>query len=193
MVQTSAFVAPSNQGRRASHLQAFKSSEEPMASNDRRAFLWSTVAASLAVTLPFPANAAGVVDYKAVATDIAAMIKKEPDRGPTLVRLAWHSSGTYDKMSKTGGSGQGTIRFKEELVHGGNAGLAATAVEWMEPIHAKHPGLSYADLYTLGGGKCIQSVVWIMCCLGFYSVATDPLAPYICMTTLCEQLWPSSK
>ena len=29
------------------------------------------------------------------------------------MRLAWHSSGTYDKMSRTGGSGGGTIRFKE--------------------------------------------------------------------------------
>ena len=51
------------------------------------------------------------------------MIKDDPDLGPTMVRLAWHSSGTYDKMTKTGGSGGGTIRFKEELAHGGNAGL----------------------------------------------------------------------
>lgn len=73
-------------------------------------------------------------------------------RYSTLVRLAWHSSGTYDKMSKTGGSGHGTIRFKEELVHGGNAGLGDTAVSWMEPVYKNHPGISYADLYTLGGG-----------------------------------------
>ena len=32
------------------------------------------------------------------------------------MRLAWHSSGTYDKMSRTGGSGGGTIRFKEVRV-----------------------------------------------------------------------------
>lgn len=159
LVHTTAFIAPSNQGRRDLHLEAFKSTEEALGSNNRRAFLWSTVAASLAVTLPFPANAAGA-DYKAVALDIADMIKKEPDRGPTLVRLAWHSSGTYDKMSKTGGSGQGTIRFKEELVHGGNAGLATTAVEWLEPIHAKYAeaGLSYADLYTLGGVVAIKQM-----------------------------------
>jgi cytochrome c peroxidase len=60
-------------------------------------------------------------------------------------------------MSKTGGSGGGTIRFKEELAHGGNAGLAATAVEWMEPLHEKYAdaGLSYADLYTLAGGTLL--------------------------------------
>lgn len=44
------------------------------------------------------------------------------------LRLAWHSSGTYDRISKTGGSQGGTMRFKEELADGANAGLY-TAVE----------------------------------------------------------------
>jgi len=61
-------------------------------------------------------------------------------------------------MSKTGGSGGGTIRFKEELAHGGNAGLADTAVKWMEPIQQKYPGLSYADLYTLAGVSSIAAM-----------------------------------
>ena len=88
---------------------------------------------------------------------IGCVGQKEPDWGPTLVRLAWHSSGTYDKIKKNGGSGGGTIRFKEELAHGGNAGLSDTAVKWLEPIHAKYEadGLSYADLYTLAGGKSL--------------------------------------
>ena len=126
--------------------------------SNRRAFLLTgPLAAAGFASLSFvsPSFAAsGTVDYKAVADDIAAMIKEVPDRGPTLVRLAWHSSGTYDKMMNDGGSGGGTIRFKEELAHGGNAGLADTAVKWMDPIHAKYAdqGLSYADLYTLGGG-----------------------------------------
>lgn len=99
------------------------------------------------------------VDYKDVAADITKMIKEDPNKGPTLVRLAWHSSGTYDKMSKTGGSEPGTIFFKEELAHGGNAGLAETAVAWMEPIKQKYGDeLSYADLYTLGGGVFGSSI-----------------------------------
>eukprot|EP00966_Prymnesium_polylepis_P152286 3517475-Prymnesium_polylepis.1 len=61
-----------------------------------------------------------------------------------MVRLAWHSSGTYDKISKTGGSGGGTIRFKEELSHGGNAGLDKMVAK-LEPIKAAYPGISYAD------------------------------------------------
>ena len=31
--------------------------------------------------------------------------------GPTLVRLAWHSSGTYSSKDKTGGSSGATMRF----------------------------------------------------------------------------------
>jgi cytochrome c peroxidase len=130
--------------------------------NSRRAFLLTaptaTAAAAAALSSLTFVNIAGAsdssVNYKDVAADIAALVKGDPDKGPTLVRLAWHSSGTYDKMSKDGGSGGGTIRFKEELAHGGNAGLGETAVKWMEPIHAKYAkqGLSYADLYTLGGG-----------------------------------------
>ena len=86
-------------------------------------------------------------------------VKSDPDKGPTLIRLAWHSSGTYDKMSKTGGSQLGTIRFKEEFSHGGNAGLADTAILWMEDIKKKYgDGLSYADLYTLAGVVAVKSL-----------------------------------
>lgn len=158
----------------------------PENSLDRRAFIWSGVAASLAMTTsPLPSVAAGV-DYKAVASDLSDLIKKNPDWGPTLVRLAWHSSGTYDKMSKTGGSGGGTIRFKEELAHGGNAGLAETAVEWMEPVHEKYAdaGLSYADLYTLAGGAIfIELLLFVRLLLSNTSIASllqsRPLKPWV--------------
>jgi Peroxidase len=127
--------------------------------NCRRSFLLSTAmmtgtcVGGLTIGPLSSMSATGTsVDYKAVAGDVTELIKANPDWGPTLVRLAWHSSGTYDKMQNNGGSGGGTIRFKEELAHGGNAGLATTAVEWMEPVHSKYAGLSYADLYTLAGG-----------------------------------------
>jgi len=133
--------------------------------SDRRSFLFSS-AAILAGTGSGlfsdvrPAIAAnGKFDsYQNVKEDIKALIKADMDKGPTLVRLAWHSSGTYDKMSRTGGSGLGTIRFKDELAHGANAGLN-TAVEWLEPIHAKYNGgISYADLYTLAGITAIETL-----------------------------------
>lgn len=134
----------------------------------RRCFLSNSVAAAASsLFLPLDGNDmlkpikpvyADSVDYKSVSSDIMDLIKGDPDKGPTLVRLAWHSSGTYDKISKTGGSGGGTIRFKEELSHGGNAGLAVTAVQWLEPIHTKYAGLSYADLYTLAGVVSIKAL-----------------------------------
>lgn len=85
---------------------------------------------------PTAAWSKGTTDFAAVREEIGKVFKADPNKGPTLVRLAWHSSGTYDRMSKTGGSGKGTIRFKEELANGGNAGLNK-AVDWMEPIYQK--------------------------------------------------------
>lgn len=111
------------------------------------------------------------VDYKAVAADIAALVDRVPYRGPTLVRLAWHSSGTYDAGAASyttpevivGGSSSGTIRFDEELAHEANAGLKQSAVRFLEPIKEKYgPGLSYADLYTLAGGKSIYLILWFL-------------------------------
>jgi catalase (peroxidase I) len=161
---TSAFTSPSFMAFSSSLLrekQEVAVHANPENGEDRRGFLMQSgsMAAVAAVTamnwgIMTPAALATVetVDYKAVAANIMDLVKADPNKGPTLVRLSWHSSGTYDKLSKTGGSYGGTIRFKEELVHGGNAGLASTAVPWLELIYEKYPGLSYADLYTLGGG-----------------------------------------
>lgn len=62
-------------------------------------------------------------------------------------------------MSKTGGSQLGTMRFKEEFSHGANAGLAETAISWMEGIKKKYGDrLSYADLYTLAGVVAVKEL-----------------------------------
>ena len=99
-------------------------------------------------------------EWNLVKKDIAQIISDRPDKGPTLVRLAWHSSGTYDKMTKTGGSEKGTIRFEQELKHGANGGLDS-AIAWLEPLYKKYnkaSDLSYADLYTLAGVVAIESM-----------------------------------
>jgi len=155
----------------ASSTTRMKSSSSDIVDDGRRAFLASSII-TLVGLAPEVAHAKGKnqnnVDYKAVAGDISNIIQGDPNKGPTLVRLAWHSSGTYDKMSKDGGSGGGTIRFKEELAHGGNAGLGVTAVPWLEDVKKKYgDSLSYADLYTLAGGKKLErsSCVHAMKCL----------------------------
>jgi cytochrome c peroxidase len=104
------------------------------------------------------------IDYKNVAKDISGLLEKDVEYdgighyGPILVRLAWHSSGTYDAKSKTGGSDGGTMRHGPEASFGANAGLAI-ARSLLEPIKAKYGDqLSYGDLWTLAGVVAIREM-----------------------------------
>ena len=76
---------------------------------------------------------------------------------PMLLRLAWHCSGTWCKDANNGGSEGGTMRFKPESDHGGNAGLGI-ARALLEPIKAKHPDITYADLYILAGVVAVEEM-----------------------------------
>jgi cytochrome c peroxidase len=73
----------------------------------------------------------------------------------TLIRLAWHSCGTYQQSDKSGGSNGAKMRFAPEANYGNNAGLDK-ARALLEPIKAQHPTLSYADLYTLAGVVAVE-------------------------------------
>jgi len=71
-----------------SSTRLFLDSTRELGSNhdgDRRAFLLAAAASAsasfLAVGLPIPSYAASKVDYKAVSSDIADLIKKNPDWG----------------------------------------------------------------------------------------------------------------
>ena len=131
----------------------------PTAAPTRRECLQAgvaSVAGAASVAFSPLAAFAAAPDYAGARDALKAMIDTDANIGPTMLRLAWHSSGTYDKISKTGGSGGGTIRFKEELVHGGNAALDKMVAK-LEPIHAQFPGVSYADLYTLAGKVAIEA------------------------------------
>merc|ERR1719198_936322 len=72
-----------------------------------------------------------------------------------MVRLAWHCCGSYSKEAGNGGSDGATMRFKPEASHGGNAGLG-NARDLLEPIKAKYPGITYADLYIYAGKVAIE-------------------------------------
>ncbi|CAI0472443.1 unnamed protein product, partial [Linum tenue] len=73
---------------------------------------------------------------------------------PIVLRLAWHSAGTFDVETKTGGP-FGTIRHGEELAHEANSGLDI-AVGLLEPIKAQFPILTYADFYQLAGVVAVE-------------------------------------
>ncbi|EGF78612.1 hypothetical protein BATDEDRAFT_12883 [Batrachochytrium dendrobatidis JAM81] len=100
-------------------------------------------------------------DYDAVADDIRSILKNEDwddgSLGPVLVRLSWHASGTYDHKTKTGGSNGATMRFAPESTDDANAGLEH-ARRFLEPIKAKHPWITYADLWTLAGVVALHAM-----------------------------------
>ncbi|KAK9460307.1 heme peroxidase [Lipomyces oligophaga] len=100
-------------------------------------------------------------DYQAVKAAILAILKN-PDYddgsiGPVLVRLAWHASGTYDVKSQTGGSNGSTMRFQLEATDSANNGLNF-ARQFLEPIKAQFPWISYADLWTFAGVVAIEAM-----------------------------------
>ena len=100
-------------------------------------------------------------DYAAVRKAIEGVLDADDyddgSYGPVLVRLAWHSAGTYDAKTRTGGSNGATMRFAPESEHGANAGLAV-ARALLEPVKAKFPWISYADLWTLAGAVAIEAM-----------------------------------
>ncbi|KAI3450502.1 hypothetical protein Pfo_007167 [Paulownia fortunei] len=73
---------------------------------------------------------------------------------PLMLRLAWHSAGTFDKCSKTGGP-FGTMRFKAEQGHAANNGIDI-AIRLLEPIKEQFPILSYGDFFQLAGVVAVE-------------------------------------
>lgn len=100
-------------------------------------------------------------DYEAVRKDIISLLKQpeydDGSAGPVLVRLAWHSSGTYDAETDTGGSNGAGMRYEAEGGDPANAGLQHARV-FLEPIKQKYPFITYADLWTLAGVVAIKAM-----------------------------------
>lgn len=101
-------------------------------------------------------------DYQKVYDKIAKLLEENDNYddgsyGPVLLRLAWHASGTYDKLTNTGGSNGATMRFAPESDHGANAGLAA-ARNFLEPVKQQFPWITYSDLWILAGVCAIQEM-----------------------------------
>jgi cytochrome c peroxidase len=101
-------------------------------------------------------------DYQKVYDTIAKKLEDEDEYedgsyAPILLRIAWHSSGSYDKNVGDGGSSGGTMRFETEVNHDGNAGIQL-AREFLESVRLQFPWISHGDLYTLAGVCAVQEM-----------------------------------
>ena len=91
------------------------------------------------------------INKEALKSDIrAALINNKAFACPIAMRVAWHSSGTFDKSDNTGGSNGATMHYEPEISDPANAGLHIVR-DMLHDVALKHPEVSKADIWTLAG------------------------------------------
>ena len=72
-----------------------------------------------------------------------------------IVRIAWHSSGTFIKSTGQFGSNGATIRFEPEIKDEANQGLSIIK-DLLHHVKVNHPEITHADLWTYAGCVAIE-------------------------------------
>ncbi|KAK7976706.1 hypothetical protein PG989_015169 [Apiospora arundinis] len=110
---------------------------------------------------PAPGAAPTAEQLEPVKAAVRALLHQpeydDGSAGPVLVRLAWHSAGTYCKETNTGGSNGAGMRYEKEGGDPANAGLQH-ARAFLEPVKKQFPFVSYADLWTLAATVAVAEM-----------------------------------